>query len=50
MGQKNTTITIQYYDADIRIKTNPNITLSQLKTKIHQQIGIKPESQTLYFE
>ena len=43
-------IFIQYYEAKIKIETNLNITLSQLKSKIYQKMDIKSEKQKLYFK
>ena len=49
MGQKSTTIYIQFHEANIKMVVNPNLKINQLKNKISQQIGIKAESQLLFF-
>ena len=50
MGQKNTTIYIQFHEANIKISIKQNITVYQLKNLIYQKFGIKNESQQLFFK
>ena len=50
MGNKNTNILIQYENATIKMKISLQNTVSQLKQKIQEEIGIKEESQSLFFQ